>query len=81
MRASWPPREVWKHSAIFASVSSCGQLGERGLGAEEVLADVGGVAGGVRLELRVGDLAQAADQRARGVELEQLVPGARPTAT
>ncbi len=55
-----------------------GQLHELGVGAEEVLADVGHVAGRVRLELRVRYLAQAAYQGARGVELEQLVPGGAP---
>lgn len=54
------------------------QLDEGGLGAEEVLADVGDVAGGVRLELRVRDLAQPAQQRTLGVQLEQLVPGVAP---
>ncbi|EPJ37408.1 putative Pyruvate dehydrogenase E1 component [Streptomyces afghaniensis 772] len=54
------------------------QLRQRRVGAEEVLADVGRVAGLVRLDLRVRYLAQTAYQRARGVELEQLVPGRAP---
>ncbi len=53
-------------------------LGQRRVLAEEVLADVGGAAGLVRLDLRVRYLAQPAYQRARGVELEQLVPGGAP---
>ena len=53
-------------------------LDERRVVAEEVLADVGRVARLVRLDLRVGYLAQAAYERAGGVELEQLVPGRAP---
>ncbi len=53
-------------------------LDERRVLAEEVLADVGGVARLVRLHLRVGYLAQPAYQGAGGVEPEQLVPRRAP---
>ena len=51
---------------------------QRGVGAEEVVADVGRVAGGVRLELRVRGLAQPLEQRAVPVLGEHLVPGDAP---
>ena len=65
--------------ASLASVSRAPSARSDGFGAEEVLAHVGGVAGGVRLELRVGGLAAGGGSRAPSVSsAKHLVPGRAP---